>query len=69
MTEHTAPNDVPQHTDALRLARLNLRTRLNKLASSTKGMDAATIEAFHDALDQARQQARGERRVRKTVTG
>lgn len=51
----TTPNDVPQRTDdALRLARLNLRTRFQKLASSTKRMDVEAIERFHDALDAAR---------------
>ncbi|MCV7104220.1 hypothetical protein [Mycolicibacterium chitae] len=51
----TTPNDLPQRAeDALRLARLNLRTRFQKLASSTKSMDVETIEIFHDALDAAR---------------
>ena len=56
---NTTPNDVPQYTDALRLARLNLRTRFTKLASSTKSMDVETLELFHDALDQVRLKARG----------
>lgn len=63
MTNHPTPADLPKQTDdALRLARLNLRSRFNKLASSTKRMDAETIELFHDLLDQARNPNLGQRR-------
>jgi hypothetical protein len=42
----TTPN-----TEALRLARINLRSRFQRLATRTTSMNVDQIEHFHDALD------------------
>lgn len=44
----------PSVDEALRLARINLRSRLMSLAGRVRTMDVNTIEVFHDHLDQAR---------------
>lgn len=60
----TTPNDMPANTDALRLARINLRSRLQKLASGTTNMEVDAIEIFHRKLDQARNEIRNAERLR-----
>lgn len=48
----------PSVDDALRLARMNLRSRLMSLAARARTMDARAIEIFHDRLDQVRDEIR-----------
>lgn len=60
----TTPNDMPRNTDALRLARINLRSRFQKLAGSSTHMNVDAIEIFHRKLDQARAEIRNAEKLR-----
>ncbi|MHA7664471.1 hypothetical protein [Mycolicibacterium sp. HS_4_1] len=63
----STPNDIPANADALRLARINLRSRLLSLAGRTKSMNIDAIELFHYHLDYAREEIRNAERRLSTV--
>jgi hypothetical protein len=58
---------MPANADALRLARINLRSRLLNLAGRARSMDVDAIELFHYHLDYAREEIRNAERHHRTT--